>query len=64
MTDQVDRQFAPEFAALPDFRREVSRMAVDSLFQFESLEFYRRIRGLDLPTAHLLLAGATRALLA
>jgi AcrR family transcriptional regulator len=64
LTDQVDRQFAPEFAALPDVRREASRMAVDALFQFESLDFYRRIRGLDLPTAHLLLVGATRDLLA
>ena len=39
-------------------------MAVDALFQFESLDFYRRLRGLDRPTAHLLLARATRDLLA
>ena len=64
LTDQVERQFAPEFAALPDARREASRMAVDALFQFESLDFYRRLRGLDLPTAHLLLVGATLDLLA
>jgi AcrR family transcriptional regulator len=64
LTDQVDRQFDPELRALPDVRREASRTAVDALFQFESLDFYCRLRGLDQPTAHQFLCQATRALLA
>ena len=63
LTDQIDRQFATELVALPAGRREASRTAVDALFQFESLDFYRRLRGLDLPTSHVLLAQSTRDLL-
>ena len=64
LTHQVDRQFATELAALPVSRREASRTAVDALFQFESLDFYRRLRGLDRPTSHLLLVQSTHDLLA
>jgi len=63
LTGQVDRQFGPELAALPDDRREAARMAVDVLFQFESLDFYRRLRGLSQARAHELLARAVRDLL-
>ena len=63
LTDQVDRQFAPELAALPEPRRQASRTAVDALFQFESLDFYRRLRGLAQPVAHELLTQALLDLL-
>ena len=63
LTDQVDRQFATELSALPEARREASRTAVDALFQFESLDYYRRLRGLDQVNAHELLARATGDLL-
>ena len=63
LADQVERQFAPELASLPDGRRESSRIAVDALFQFESLDYYRRLRGLDVETAHRLLVDAVTDLL-
>jgi hypothetical protein len=63
LTDQIDRQFAIELASLPEPRREASRTAVDALFQFESLDYYRRLRGLDLATSHRLLMQSTRDLL-
>ena len=63
LTDQIDRQFAIELASLPEPRREASRTAVDALFQFESLDFYRRLRGLDLATSRRLLTQSTRDLL-
>jgi AcrR family transcriptional regulator len=63
LTGQVDLQFAAELAALPEARRESGRAAVDALFQFESLDFYRRLRGLSPATAHALLAQTLRDLL-
>ena len=47
LSEQVDLQFAPELHELPDGRRDASRMAIDALFQFESLDFYRRTRNLS-----------------
>lgn len=64
LTDQIDRQFATELAAMPDSQRAASRMAVDALFQFEALDFYRRLQGLDRSTSRLLLTQSTRDLLA
>jgi AcrR family transcriptional regulator len=50
--DQVSRQFAPELESLPEERREASLLAIDALFQFEALDFYRRLRGLGSDEAH------------
>ena len=63
LSAQVARQFAPELAALPDHRREASRMAVDALFQFEALDFYCRQHDLARDDAHRLLAQALGDLL-
>ncbi len=64
LTDQVDRQFATELASLPEARRRADRTAVDALFQFESLDFYRRLRGLSHPRTCTLLAQTLHDLLA
>ena len=64
LTDQVDRQFATELASLPEARRRAARTAVDALFQFESLDFYRRLRGLSHPRTCTLLAQTLHDLLA
>ena len=64
LTDQVDRQFATELASLPEARRRADRTAVDALFQFESLDFYRRLRGLSHPRTCPLLAQPLHDLLA
>ncbi len=63
MTEQVDRQFAVEFETLPEDHRQASRMAIDALFQFETLDFYRRLRGLGIDEAHDLLSRALADLL-
>lgn len=63
LSEQVDLQFAPELHELPDGRRDASRMAIDALFQFESLDFYRRTRGLSREDAHGLLVRTTWDLL-
>ena len=63
LSEQVNRQFAVEFDALPDERRDASCIAVDALFQFESLDYYRRQRGLERDEASRLLTRALTDLL-
>jgi AcrR family transcriptional regulator len=63
LSDQVARQFARELDALPDERRASSLIAIDVLCQFESLDYYRRQRGLAREQAHSLLARALADLL-
>lgn len=64
MADQVERQFALELAAMATDLRSQRLVAIDALFQFETLDYYRRLRGLSRDEAHSHLEGALRALLA
>ncbi|MGA2837773.1 MAG: TetR/AcrR family transcriptional regulator [Acidimicrobiales bacterium] len=64
LSDQVERQFAPELEALPDDQRAANTMAIDALFQFETLDFYRRHRGLGMDETHDLLSRTLADLLA
>ncbi len=63
LSEQVELQFAPELALLPSARRAASHVAVDALFQFESLDYYRRLRGLSRDEAHVLLSQVLADLL-
>jgi len=58
MSDQVERQFAPELNALDGDHRTATQVAIDALFQFESLDYYLRQRQLSVEEArrHLVLA--------
>ena len=63
MTDQVERQFAPELDELDDGQRAARLLAVDALFQFEALDYCCRLRGLSRPQAQRQLELALDALL-
>jgi len=60
MSDQVERQFAPELDALDWERRTATRLAIEALFQFESLDYYLHQRQLPAEDArrHLVFALA------
>ena len=63
MRDQVERQFAPELEVLESQERAAMVLAVDTLFQFESLD--HNLRELAIPPAELneLLCAVLRQLL-
>jgi hypothetical protein len=58
MSDQVDRHFAPELDALDGDHRKATQLAIDGLFQFESLDYYLRQRELSVEEARRLLVLA------
>jgi AcrR family transcriptional regulator len=63
MSDQVERQFAPELDALAGEHRAATQFAVEALFQFESLDYYLRQRELSVEEARRLLVVALTRLL-
>jgi AcrR family transcriptional regulator len=47
LRDQLAEQFEPELAAFPTTERAVVLAALDTMFQFEALEYLARNEGLD-----------------
>jgi TetR/AcrR family transcriptional regulator, regulator of autoinduction and epiphytic fitness len=46
LRDQLAQQFEPELAAMPDAEREVALAALDTMFQFEALEYLAKHDGM------------------
>jgi TetR/AcrR family transcriptional regulator, regulator of autoinduction and epiphytic fitness len=46
LRDQLARQFEPELAAIPDNERDVALSALDTMFQFEALEYLAKQDGM------------------
>jgi TetR/AcrR family transcriptional regulator, regulator of autoinduction and epiphytic fitness len=63
MRDQVAAQFAPELRAMPPARRASALAAADALCQLETIELYRRQRGLTSEATVQMLARALTSLL-
>ena len=61
---QVAFQFAPELSALPARERELAMAALDTMLQFESLDFLVRHEGLDRAAVAQVLARHLRVHLA
>lgn len=63
LREQIEKQFAPELAALPARRRRAVAAAADALFQPETLDIYRVHRGFSSTEARALLVDALHGLL-
>ena len=46
LRDQLAQQFEPELSAMPDAEREVALAALDTMFQFEALEYLAKQDGM------------------
>jgi TetR/AcrR family transcriptional regulator, regulator of autoinduction and epiphytic fitness len=46
LRDQLAQQFEPELAAMPDPEREIALAALDTMFQFEALEYLAKHDGM------------------
>ena len=64
LREQLAQQFAPELAALASKDREVALVAVDTMFQFEALEYLATHEQMDDETMTRVLARHIRAHLA
>jgi TetR/AcrR family transcriptional regulator, regulator of autoinduction and epiphytic fitness len=64
LRDQLARQFEPELAAMPEAEREVALAALDTMFQFEALEYLAQQNGMTDDALAGVLARHVRAHLA
>ena len=63
LTDQIEKQFAPELSGLPKRQHQAAALAVDALLQFETFDHYRLRRGLSpRQTIELLVIAVSRVL--
>ena len=60
---QIERHFATELDALPSARRESRTAAIDALFVFASLDYFREHRGFSFETTRTALTEALTLLL-
>jgi AcrR family transcriptional regulator len=64
LTEQTAAMFAPELARLPTAEADDRLAAIDTLTQFDGMEFLCRHRGLGMDAAHRVLVSALRHMLA
>jgi AcrR family transcriptional regulator len=64
LSEQVDKQFAPELKAMPAEQRRSAAAAADALCQLETIDLHRLNRGLSEAETHTLLVAALHTLLA
>jgi TetR/AcrR family transcriptional regulator, regulator of autoinduction and epiphytic fitness len=64
LRDQLAHQFGPELAAIPETEREVALSALDTMFQFEALEYLAKQNGMTDDALARVLARHLRAHLA
>jgi AcrR family transcriptional regulator len=63
LREQVGAQFAHEFDALAPSERDKVRVTVDTLTQFETIDYFRQALGLDLVATSAILIDALQRLL-
>jgi AcrR family transcriptional regulator len=63
LRDQIEKQFAPELAAMPARTRRARVAGMDALCELEALDHYRLHRGFSTTETEALLVDALRALL-
>ena len=63
LREQIEKQFAPEFGAMPARIRRSRVAAIDAMCELEALDHYRDHRGFSTTQTEALIADAIRALL-
>lgn len=63
LREQIEIHFANELDALPAAKRQSRVAAIDALVQFESLDYYRTLRGFSLVKAQAVIADTLSVLL-